>query len=119
MNMMPSRDMIHDQKTLYGSWVTSLWRMEELVERLSRWNIHPSDLISHRYPLKDVGKAYEVMASGNCGKVAVCFDEELSCAKIAQSPRVSTRSDIVEGSFPICHESEAQKVRILNLRRLA
>ena len=31
----PSPDIIHGQKTIYGSWVTSLWRMEELVERLS------------------------------------------------------------------------------------
>ena len=41
----PSRDMIHDQKTMYGSWVTNMWRMAELVERLVRWNIHPADLI--------------------------------------------------------------------------
>ena len=31
----PSPDIIHDQKTIYGSWVTSTWLMEELVERLS------------------------------------------------------------------------------------
>ncbi|MDR3297635.1 MAG: zinc-binding dehydrogenase [Prevotellaceae bacterium] len=36
MSLNPSPDMIHDQKTLYGSWVTSIWRMEELVERLVR-----------------------------------------------------------------------------------
>ena len=29
----PSPDIIHDQKTIYGSWVTSIWLMEELVER--------------------------------------------------------------------------------------
>ena len=33
----PSPDIIHGQKTIYGSWVTSLWKMEELVERLVRW----------------------------------------------------------------------------------
>ena len=37
----PSPDIIHDQKTIYGSWVTSTWLMEELVERLIRWNLHP------------------------------------------------------------------------------
>jgi threonine dehydrogenase-like Zn-dependent dehydrogenase len=41
--------MIHDQKTLYGSWVTSTWLMEELVERLVRWNLHPADIITHRF----------------------------------------------------------------------
>ena len=73
----PSADMIHDQKTLYGSWVTSIWKMEELVERLVRWNLHPADLITHRFSLDTVAEAYSLMASGKCGKVAVCFDEEL------------------------------------------
>jgi threonine dehydrogenase-like Zn-dependent dehydrogenase len=70
----PSPDIIHDQKTIYGSWVTSLARMEDLVERLVRWNIHPEDLITHRFKLEDADKAYALMASGQCGKVAVVFD---------------------------------------------
>ena len=73
----PSPDLIHDQKTIYGSWVTSLWQMEDLVEQLVRWNLHPADLITHRFPLAQAGDAYSLMASGKCGKVAVCFDEEL------------------------------------------
>ncbi|MFA5698668.1 MAG: zinc-binding dehydrogenase [Sphaerochaeta sp.] len=73
----PSADMLHDQKTIYGSWVTSIWKMEDLVEHLVRWNIHPEDLITHRFSLDDADKAYELMASGKCGKVCVCFDEEL------------------------------------------
>jgi threonine dehydrogenase-like Zn-dependent dehydrogenase len=51
--------------------------MEELVERLVRWDIHPADLITHRFSLDDVAEAYALMSSGKCGKVAVCFDEEL------------------------------------------
>ena len=77
VEFQPSPDMIHDQKTLYGSWVTSIWLMEELVERLVRWNLHPADLVTHRFALDQVGDAYALMASGKCGKVAVCFDEEL------------------------------------------
>ncbi len=73
----PSPDMIHDQKTLYGSWVTSIWLMEELVERLVRWKLHPAEIITHRFPLERAGDAYALMASGKCGKVAVCADEEL------------------------------------------
>jgi threonine dehydrogenase-like Zn-dependent dehydrogenase len=73
----PSPDIIHDQKTIYGSWVTSTWLMEELVERLVRWNLHPADLVTHRFPLERAAEAYALMASGKCGKVAVCFDEEL------------------------------------------
>jgi threonine dehydrogenase-like Zn-dependent dehydrogenase len=73
----PSPDIIHDQKTIYGSWVTSIWLMEELVERLVRWNLHPADIITHRFSLGNVADAYSLMASGTCGKVAVCQDEEL------------------------------------------
>lgn len=70
----PSPDIIHGQKTIYGSWVTSLWKMEELVERLVRWEIHPEDLITHEFPLEKAGEAYQLMAEGNCGKVAVVFE---------------------------------------------
>lgn len=72
----PSPDIIHDQKTIYGSWVTSTWLMEELVERLVRWNLHPQDIVTHRFPLDQAGEAYQLMASGRCGKVAVCLGEE-------------------------------------------
>jgi len=77
VEFQPSPDIIHDQKTIYGSWVTSTWLMEELVERLVRWNLHPADLITHRFALDHVARAYALMASGRCGKLAVCFDEEL------------------------------------------
>jgi threonine dehydrogenase-like Zn-dependent dehydrogenase len=73
----PSPDIIHDQKTIFGSWVTSIWLMEELVERLVTWKLHPADLVTHRFELEKVDQAYSLMASGRCGKVAVCFDEEL------------------------------------------
>jgi len=71
----PSPDIIHGQKTIYGSWVTSLWRMEELVERLVRWNIHPEDLITHEFPIEQADEAYRLMAGGQCGKVAVVFQD--------------------------------------------
>jgi len=73
----PSPDIIHDQKTIYGSWVTNIWRMEELVERLVKWKIKPAELITNRFTLDNVDKAYALMASGKCGKVAVVFDEEV------------------------------------------
>jgi len=77
MELNPSPDLIHDQKTVYGSWVTSIWRMEELVERLVRWGIHPEDLVTHRFTLDEADRAYALMAGGKCGKVAVVFDEEI------------------------------------------
>ena len=72
----PSPDIIHGQKTIYGSWVTSLWRMEDLVDKLVRWNIHPEDLVTDRFSLERAGDAYALMAGGKCGKVAVVFDEK-------------------------------------------
>jgi threonine dehydrogenase-like Zn-dependent dehydrogenase len=80
----PSPDIIHAQKTIFGSWVSSTWILDELVERLVRWNLHPADLVTHRFPLDKVGEAYALMASGKCGKVAVCFDEELDVHCVAQ-----------------------------------
>jgi threonine dehydrogenase-like Zn-dependent dehydrogenase len=73
----PSPDIIHDQKTIYGSWVTSIWKMEELVERLVRWGIHPEDLVTNRFTLDHASEAYALMNEGKCGKVAVVFDEEI------------------------------------------
>jgi threonine dehydrogenase-like Zn-dependent dehydrogenase len=78
VSFQPSPDIIHDQKTIYGSWVTNIWRMEELVERIVRWGIHPEVLITHRFALDKAAEAYALMASGKCGKVAVVFDEEVN-----------------------------------------
>jgi len=73
----PSPDIIHDQKTIYGSWVTSIWKMEDLAERIVRWGIHPEDLVTHRFTLDQVAEGYKVMAEGKSGKVAIVFDEEI------------------------------------------
>lgn len=74
VSINPSPDMIHDQKTIHGSWVTSIWKMEELVERIVRWKIHPQTLVTHQFALSDIDQAYAMMATGKCGKVAVCFE---------------------------------------------
>jgi threonine dehydrogenase-like Zn-dependent dehydrogenase len=68
----PSPDIIHDQKMIFGSWVTSTWLMEELVERLVRWNLHPEEIITNQFSLEESPEAYCLMATGRCGKVAVC-----------------------------------------------
>ena len=77
LDFAPSPDIIHDQKTIFGSWVTSIWKMEELVGKLVRWGIHPEDLVTDRFPLEQASAAYRLMSEGRCGKVAVVFDEEL------------------------------------------
>jgi len=74
VTFQPSPDLIHGDKTIVGSWVTSLWRMEELVDRLVRWGLHPEALVTHRFPLEKADAAYALMAEGRCGKVAVTFE---------------------------------------------
>jgi threonine dehydrogenase-like Zn-dependent dehydrogenase len=63
--------IIHPQLTIIGSWVTSIGRMEELVERLVRWNLHPDCTVTDRFPLDDVAGAYALADTGTRGKVAV------------------------------------------------
>jgi threonine dehydrogenase-like Zn-dependent dehydrogenase len=70
-----SPDLIHDQKTVFGSWVTNLGNAEDLVERLPRWNMHPDVTCTHRFSLDQAAEAYRTMDEGKCGKVAIVFDE--------------------------------------------
>jgi len=70
-----SQLLIHKQITIYGSWVTSLKHMEELVERLDRWGVHPEDICTHKLPLSDVAEAYRLDDGGKVGKVCIVFDE--------------------------------------------
>jgi threonine dehydrogenase-like Zn-dependent dehydrogenase len=77
LQLTPSPDMLHEQKTVFGSWVTSTWLMEDLLDRLVAWGLHPAELVTDRFPLEKAGDAYALMASGRSGKIAVCFDEEL------------------------------------------
>lgn len=69
-----SKHLIHKQITLYGSWVTSLKHLEELVERCDRWGIHPDVTCTERLPLERASEAYEIAAAGRTGKVAIVFE---------------------------------------------
>ncbi|CUX37836.1 zinc-dependent alcohol dehydrogenase family protein [Clostridium sp. C105KSO13] len=71
----PSPLLLHKNLTLHGSWVTSVGNMERLVEFLDRKKIHPSDIITHRFPLKETDKAFELFATGKTGKV--CINHEM------------------------------------------
>jgi threonine dehydrogenase-like Zn-dependent dehydrogenase len=66
--------LIHRQITLFGSWVTSLDHMAELVERLSAWNIHPEKTVTHRFTLDQAAEAYDVADKGQSGKVVIVYD---------------------------------------------
>jgi threonine dehydrogenase-like Zn-dependent dehydrogenase len=66
--------LLHQQIALYGSWVTSLRHMEELLDHLVRWELHPERIVTHRFPLRQADEAYRVADGGAAGKVCVVFD---------------------------------------------
>ena len=70
----PSPLLIHKQLALYGSWVCSLPQMEELVEHLVRWDLHPEVMVTHRFSLDQGREAYETFDSGRTGKVAIVWE---------------------------------------------
>jgi threonine dehydrogenase-like Zn-dependent dehydrogenase len=74
VSFAPSPLLIHKQLTLHGSWVCSLPQMEDLVERLVRWKLHPDAMVTHRFTLEQGREAYETFDSGRTGKVAIVWD---------------------------------------------
>jgi threonine dehydrogenase-like Zn-dependent dehydrogenase len=67
--------LIHQQITLFGSWVTSLKHLQDLVEHLDRWNVHPEITCTERLPLDSAAKAYELADKGQTGKVCLVFED--------------------------------------------
>jgi threonine dehydrogenase-like Zn-dependent dehydrogenase len=68
-----SQVLIHKQVTLYGSWVTSIGHMGDLLAHLERWQIHPEDIVTDRFTLEDAAAAYELADRGTSGKVCITF----------------------------------------------
>ncbi|MDH3676575.1 MAG: zinc-binding dehydrogenase [Anaerolineae bacterium] len=69
-----SQTIIHNQITIFGSWVTSTGRMEELVEKLVEWKLHPQITVTHRFSLDEVADAYRVADEGQSGKVCIVME---------------------------------------------
>ncbi len=69
-----SQTIIHNQITIYGSWVTSTGRMEELVEKLVEWKLKPEVIVSHRFSLEEAEAAYQVADAGQSGKVCIVME---------------------------------------------
>ena len=66
-----SRQLIHKDITLIGSWVTSVARMEELTGVLARAGLHPDMTVTHRFGLDRAADAYALADSGTAGKVVI------------------------------------------------
>jgi len=69
-----SPQLIHNQLTVIGSWVTSIGRMDELARQLVRWRLHPEITVTHRFGLAEAAAAYAVADEGRSGKVALVMD---------------------------------------------
>jgi len=70
----PSPLLIHQQLSLYGSWVCSVPQMEDLVELLVRWKLRPEAMVTHRFSLEEGRQAYETFDLGRTGKVAIVWE---------------------------------------------
>jgi threonine dehydrogenase-like Zn-dependent dehydrogenase len=67
----PSPLLIRKQLTLYGSWVGSMDSMAQTLEFLTRWDLHPEQIVTHRFPLHEAETAYRIFAQGSTGKVVL------------------------------------------------
>jgi threonine dehydrogenase-like Zn-dependent dehydrogenase len=66
--------LIHKQITLYGSRLTSLRHMEDLLEHLVRWQLRPETVVTHRFRLDQADEADRIADGGASGKVCIVMD---------------------------------------------
>lgn len=67
--------LIHEQITLYGSWVTSRKHLADLANHLARLDVHPESTCGPKLPLARAAEAYELADKGQTGKVCIVFVE--------------------------------------------
>ena len=65
--------LIHEQITLFGSWVTSRKHLSDLSEILGRFDIHPEATAGPRLPLSEAARAYDIADKAQEGKVVIVF----------------------------------------------
>jgi threonine dehydrogenase-like Zn-dependent dehydrogenase len=47
--------------------------MEELLELLVRWDLHPDVMVTDRFELEEADAAYRLADTGEAGKVAITW----------------------------------------------
>ncbi|MCB8877774.1 zinc-dependent alcohol dehydrogenase family protein [Acidisoma silvae] len=70
-----SDDLMHQQRRIIGSWVTSLHNMDQCAEDLADWKRYPRDIITDRFSLVEAPAAYALAASGRAGKVIIRLED--------------------------------------------
>ena len=69
-----SRQIIHKQLTIYGSWTFSLGGLAEVAHFGVDRQVPLGDLITHRFPLDQAVEAYRLFDEGKTGKVVFEWD---------------------------------------------
>jgi len=64
----PSRDLIHKELNVYGAWYFRVSEFPGMVELCNR-GLKPKKMVTHRFPLEQAQKGYDLMARQECGKV--------------------------------------------------
>lgn len=57
-----------------NSWVTSIPNMVAVAELLSKHDLHPEIIVSHRFALEQGAEAYATADKGECGKVVIVME---------------------------------------------
>ena len=70
-----SDDLMHQQRPIIGSWVTSLHNMYQCAEDLADWQLYPRDLVTDRFSLQDASAAYALAATGRSGKIIIRLED--------------------------------------------
>jgi threonine dehydrogenase-like Zn-dependent dehydrogenase len=68
-----SRDIIHKQLTIYGSWTMSTVSLAEVANYVVNHKVPLSKIITHRFPLEQAAEAYKLFESGQTGKVVITW----------------------------------------------
>ena len=75
MTFRVSDDLMHQQRGIIGSWVTSLHNMDQCAEDLADWQLYPRDLVTDRFSLQDASAAYALAATGRSGKIIIRLED--------------------------------------------
>ena len=71
LSIRVSQDMIRKGISLHGSWHYNLADTPRLMEVIERSADQLDKLITHRFPMSRVQEAWELQATGECGKVVL------------------------------------------------
>ena len=66
-----SRDMIRKGLVLRGNWHYNLGAYPRLMQVIQAVSDQIDTFITHTFPMREVQKAWELQATGECGKVVL------------------------------------------------